>query len=85
MNRELNIFQHKVFEKRMDEQSKLGYPNFKKGIADALSQNFELDYENALHLAFLPEIDKQIMDDVVWAQHMGIEYWAEVIAFKHLQ
>lgn len=85
MIKEPSTFQHKLFEKKMDEQIKLRYPNFKRGIAETLVQNFDVDYEKAMYLAFLPEIDKQIMNDVPWAQHMGPEYWAEVIAYKHLQ
>lgn len=80
-----NTFQNNEFEQRMAEQKKLRYPNFKKGIADTLVQNYAVNYEEALRLAFMPEIDKEIMDDVAWAQHMGTEYWAEVIAHNHLQ
>ncbi|WP_223067648.1 hypothetical protein [Paenibacillus caui] len=68
----------------MNEQADLGYPNFKKGIAASLVTNFNLNYDEALRLAFMPEINEQIMKDVPWAQHMGAEYWAEVIAYNHL-
>ncbi|MNK72493.1 hypothetical protein D3C87_919700 [compost metagenome] len=79
-----NTFQYKSFEKRMDEQEKLRYPNFKKGIAVNLVENFNVQYDDALRIAFMPEIDLKIMKDVVWAQHMGTDYWAEVIAHNYL-
>jgi hypothetical protein len=71
-------------KKEWMSKKKLRYPNFKKGIAETLVHNFSVGYEDALRLAFMPEIDKKIMEDVPWAQHMGTEYWAEVIVHNHL-
>lgn len=52
---------------------------FKQAIAQELSDKYGFTPVEAMEKAFSKEIDEEIMEDSAWAQHMGPEYWAEVI------
>lgn len=71
-------------EHKLMQQKLRGYPNFKNAIAKELVNTYNIAPELATKYAFSDEIDEQIMDDIAWAQHMGTEYWAEVIADEFL-
>jgi hypothetical protein len=72
------------FNKKLIEQKNLGYPNFKENIAEVLVNEFGFQQDNAMRLAFHPLINEFIIRDIIWAQHMGSEYWAEVINYRKL-
>lgn len=82
MTQGLNTLAQKQFNKRSEKQEALGYPNFKNGIARDLTANFNVSSKEALQLAYLSDVNKMISRDIAWSQHMGTEYWAEIIYRK---
>lgn len=74
-----NTFQRKLLSKRLEEERKNGYPSFKNSIAQQLVDSYGIKSDEALSYAFSPELDKEILKDITWSQHMGVDYWAEVI------
>ncbi|WP_342422387.1 hypothetical protein [Paenibacillus sp. FSL E2-0178] len=52
---------------------------FKRAIAQSLIDTYGFIPVEATEKAFCNETDEWIVADLIWAQHMGPEYWAEVI------
>lgn len=69
----------RLFEEKMAAEQEFGYPLFKLEIANSLENKYGLDKEEAKQYAFDEEVNRWIMNDIDWAQHMGSEYWADVI------
>lgn len=72
----------KQFEKKIQEEIQNGYPSFKKGIAQDLVAIYKVDPKTAETYAFSSEINERIFRDLQWAEHMGTDYWAELIFNK---
>jgi hypothetical protein len=66
-------------------QRKYNYPNFKNAIVKELTDTYDLKHITAVQLVFSSEWNKHIIDDIAWSQHMGVDYWAEVIYERYIQ
>lgn len=69
----------KALDARLEEQKRLGHPNFKNQIIEALVEEFGVESEEAKRAVFHSEIESRIDEDMIWAQHMGPDFWAETI------
>lgn len=78
MSSRQNILDIKAFEEEMLEEERQGFPNFKYMMLDELVNKYNMDPLSAKELAFSEDMHEKITADVVWAQHMGPEYFAEV-------
>ncbi len=67
----------------LEEQKKLGYPNFKNKIVSSLVEEYGFEEKLAKNLVFHSIVTKRIEEDIIWSQHMGAEFWAEVVADMH--
>lgn len=70
---------NKEIKAKLDEQQHLGHPNFKNKIVEMLVDVFNVEQEMAKKTVFHSEIEKQIDSDMIWAQHMGPNFWAKMI------
>ncbi|MEN1988288.1 hypothetical protein RSX24_019015 [Paenibacillus sp. ES5-4] len=63
-------------EHRLMQELANGYPNFKNAIARELVDTYNIDPDLATKYAFMPEIDKEIMEDIawhnIWGQNIGL-------------
>lgn len=61
----------------LDEQKKLGYPNFKNKIVKVIVEKYQIEEAVAKEYVFNSAMTKKIDSDIYWSQHMGPEFWAE--------
>lgn len=66
-------------EEMLEEQKRLGHPNFKNKIVALLVENLEIDLDIAEKTVFNSDIENRIDKDMNWSQHMGPEYWVKTI------
>lgn len=64
---------------RREEQERLGHPAFKNEIVQILVHDYEVERNAAQEVVYNSKITDCIMDDMVWSQHMGPNYWAKTI------
>jgi hypothetical protein len=63
-------------EENIREQQKLGHPRFKNAIALELSSKFNIELSISQDILFSTHVHNILTDDINWAQHMGVDYWA---------
>lgn len=66
----------------LKHESVLGYPAFRNEIISILHAKYDLDLQWASVIVWGDWIGDKLMEDVEWARHMGLDYWATFI-FLH--
>lgn len=79
MKKEKNLLTQRQVEQWLQAQKEQGYPNFKNRIVKILVDEYSVPAAEATKYVFHPEVSDQIEGDIEWAQHMGAQYWAELI------
>ncbi|MGG2197855.1 hypothetical protein [Paenibacillus validus] len=79
MKKEKSSLTQRQVEQLLQTQKEKGYPNFKNRIVNFLVDEYEVSISEARDYVFHPEITDRIEKDIEWAQHMGAQYWAELI------
>lgn len=65
---------------RLNHECENGYPSFRREIAKVLSENYNVNFTTAESLVYERKFIKKILNDINWSQHMGPQYWAEIIS-----
>lgn len=63
----------------LEAEKSLGYPSFKNAIIKCLINDYKISDNDAINLVYHPNIKKLIDEDINWAQHMGVEFWAKYL------
>ena len=77
---ELKKMNAKEMSAYLNEQKKLGYPNFKNKIVKVIVEKYQIEEELAREYVFNSRMTQKIDEDIYWSQHMGPEFWAEFTA-----